>query len=108
MIVIIINTYSKPNVLVFLLFNLTPKHIPIELSATKEASPARTILGAQTFDEEWKNELGFKAQTLSNGEKLVRRCQLLTDVCGSSSSGVEVRWYEEMERRWSFSGLIGV
>ena len=60
-IVIIINTYSKPNVSVFLLFNLKPivslsfvKHIPTELSATPEPSPARTLLGAPTFDEEWE------------------------------------------------------
>ena len=96
-IVIIINTYSKPNVSVFLLFNLAPnvslsfiKHIPIELSVTKEPSPARTLLGAQIVDEEWKNELGFKAQTLTNGEESMRQCQLSTDVCGNSNSGVEV------------------
>ena len=77
-IVIIINTYLKPNISVFLLFNLTPnvslsfiKHIPIELSATKEPSPTRTLLGAQTFDEEWKNELGFKTQTLTDRKELV-------------------------------------
>ena len=66
------------------------------LSATKEPSLARTLLGAQTFDEEWKNELGFKAQTLTNGEEPMRRCQLSTDVCSNSNSGVEIRWYEEM------------
>ena len=37
-----------------------------------------------------------KAQTLTDEKEPMRRCKLLTDVCGSSSSGVEVRWYEEM------------
>jgi len=62
--------------------------MPTKLSATKEPSPARTLLGAHTFDEEWKNELSFIAETLTDREEPVRWCQLSTDVCGSSSSGV--------------------